>query len=109
MQVLFAETREDGTPDISLSKNEVVALINALHQFSRSVFDVEVRVQRLLPFPSCTGADDQLLDTTAHARPRGPASAEAWRYVDCCWGTSQAKRAIAACVSHHGLHNRHLG
>jgi len=42
-QILFAEEREDGVPDITLSKNEVVAMVNALHQLSRSVFDVQVR------------------------------------------------------------------
>jgi len=41
LKILFAEEREDGVPDITLSKNEVVAMVNALHQLSRSVFDVQ--------------------------------------------------------------------
>ena len=76
-QILFAEEREDGVPDITLSKNEVVAMVNALHQLSRSVFDVQVRTlgQQCHPLLFVTTPPCVVAQTcTAYARPRSSAS-----------------------------------
>lgn len=40
LKILFAKEDSHGVPQVTLSKNEIVALVNSIHQVSRSVHDV---------------------------------------------------------------------